>query len=218
MANKTIKKVKAHTRYINKEGIQVPGVTTVLHVLNKPALVRWANNLGLKGIDCTKYRDNMADIGTIAHLMILEHLSKRKQDLSEYASSDIDLAENCLISFFEWEKSNSVEPILVEEPLISEKYQFGGTIDCYCRLNGVLTLLDFKTSKAVYDEMIHQVAAYTTLLEENGYQVKNVRILRVGRSEGEGFEDRLCSRIETHWEIFSRCLEIYRLQKKLRGK
>jgi hypothetical protein len=210
-----VKKARAHIRYKNKNGKIVPGVTTILSVLNKPALIPWANNLGLKGIDCTRYRDSMADIGTIAHLMILEHLSGVKQDLSEYSRADIDKAENCLISFFEWEKTNRISPILVEEPLVSEDHQFGGTIDCYGDLDGKLTLIDFKTSKAIYPEMVYQVAAYRKLLVENGLEVERVRILRIGRSQDEGFEDRLCSRIEDHWKIFSHCLGIYNLRKKI---
>ncbi|GAI86127.1 unnamed protein product, partial [marine sediment metagenome] len=37
-------------------------------VLNKPALVPWANNLGLQGINVKDYVDDKADIGTLAHL------------------------------------------------------------------------------------------------------------------------------------------------------
>ena len=211
-----VKKARAHIRYKNKNGKIIPGVTTILSVLNKPALIPWANNLGLKGIDCTRYRDSMADIGTIAHLMIMEHLSGKKQDLSEYSGADIDRAENCLISFFEWERSNKLKPLLVEVPLVSEKYQFGGTIDCYGDLDGKLTLIDFKTSKAIYPEMVHQVAAYRRLLVENGHEVQRVRILRIGRSQDEGFEDRLCPAMESHWKLFSHCLAIYNLKKKIK--
>ena len=45
------KRGRVHTVYKTKDGKRVPGVTTILGVINKPALVRWANNLGLQGID-----------------------------------------------------------------------------------------------------------------------------------------------------------------------
>ena len=40
------KRSRAHITYKLADGTAVPGVTTVLSVLNKPALVKWANNLG----------------------------------------------------------------------------------------------------------------------------------------------------------------------------
>ncbi len=45
------KRSKVHTRYKLKNGLLVPGVTTVTGVLDKPALIIWANRLGLQGID-----------------------------------------------------------------------------------------------------------------------------------------------------------------------
>jgi len=95
-----ISKTKAHQVYKTSDGRIVPGVTTVLQVLAKPALIYWAWDLGMQNIDYRKYRDKMADIGTIAHLMVLEYFKGEKYDYSEFAKSDIDKAENCLISFF----------------------------------------------------------------------------------------------------------------------
>ena len=58
------KRGRVHTVYKTKDGKRVPGVTTILGVINKPALVRWANNLGLQGIDSTNYVDATARCGT----------------------------------------------------------------------------------------------------------------------------------------------------------
>ena len=88
---------KAHTQYKLASGTKVPGVTTVLSLLNKPALVKWANNLGLQGIDSNKYRDAAADIGTLAHAMIQAHLQNEKLDTSQYSAQQIDLAENGMV-------------------------------------------------------------------------------------------------------------------------
>lgn len=210
-------KTKAHTIYKKQSGAVVPGVTTVLGILNKPALVPWANKLGLQGIDSSKYVDKMASIGTLAHQMVHDYFKKVETDTSEYSPDDVSKAENCMISFYNWVGENVVEPMILEEPLVSEIYGFGGTIDCYCRLNGTLTLLDFKTSKAIWPEMFHQVAAYKQLLLANGYETLQVRILRIGRDETEGFEDRSVTKLNLHWDIFENALNIYNLQKQLRA-
>lgn len=68
MKDKLRKASKAHVKYRTKDKVLVPGVTTITNLLNKPYLIKWANDLGLEGIDSTKYRDEAADIGTLAML------------------------------------------------------------------------------------------------------------------------------------------------------
>ena len=211
------KRSRAHTIYTQQDGMTVPGVTTILSVLNKPALVKWANNLGLQGIDSSKYVDDKADIGTLAHQMIADYLRGVTTDTSEYSKAQIDQAENAILAFFEWEKHNHIEPKLIEQPLVSEAFHFGGTIDCLGIVNGDLTLVDFKTSSGIFPEMMTQVAAYRQLLIENHHSVSRVIILRVGRTADEGFEERLINHLDKRWELFQHCLAIYNLQKEVKG-
>lgn len=201
------------TIYKLADGTRVPGVTTFLGVLNKPALIKWANNLGLQGIDSTKYVDSLADVGTLAHSMILAHLKKEELDTSDYSQSQIDLASNSFLSYLEWEKHHKIEPILIETPLVSEEYRFGGTPDLLAKVDGVSTLIDFKTSKAIYPEHLIQVSAYWGLILEHGHTVDKAMILRIGRDESEGFEVKPVVALTTNWEIFTHCLAIYELQK-----
>jgi len=213
-----LKKVsKAHTIYKTADGRRVPGTTTILSVLAKPALVSWANKLGLEGIDSTKYVDTAARIGTLAHYLVQCDLTEETPDTSEYGKLEIDQAENSLLSYYEWKKSRSIKALENELPLVSEKYGYGGTIDCYCLMDGDYWFLDFKTGKAIYPEMLIQLAAYRNLLIENGFDVKKARILRIGRDETEGFEERSISDFETYWQIFEHCLAIYNLQKIIKG-
>ena len=213
------KNSKQHQIYRTKDGTRVPGVTTILGVLNKPALVPWANNLGLQGIKVREYVDDKAACGTLAHQMIADHLRKVATDTSDYTAKQIDQAENSVLSYFEWEKGKAIIPILVETPFVSPVKRFGGTIDCLALVNDVLTLIDFKTSKGIFDEMIYQVSAYDELLLENGYMQKQVKILRIGRDETEGFEEISLSKevIEIGYRIFLNCLGIYEDIKLLKS-
>ncbi len=211
-----LKKVsRSHAIYKLADGTRVPGVTTILGVLNKPALVPWANRLGLEGIDSSKYTDESARIGTLAHYLVQCHLTGENPDTSTYGSFEIDKAENALLSYYEWEKTRQIEPIENELPLISEQYRYGGTIDCYCKINGEFWLLDFKTGKAIYPEMLTQLSAYVQLLNENGFPVEKARILRIGRDETEGFEERVITDFTKHNELFRHCLSIYQIQKQI---
>lgn len=208
----------AHIVYKLASGKRVAGVTTILNVINKPALIKWANDLGLQGIDSTTYVDNLADIGTLGHSMIMSHLTGRELGTEGYTKEQIDLAENSFISYLNWEEQHTVEPILVETPLVSEQYKYGGTLDLLAVVDGVDTLIDFKTGKALYPEHSIQVAAYWMLAVEHGYSVNEGLILRIGRDEDEGFEVKPVNDIEANWELFTHCLAIYELQKQLRRK
>ena len=207
---------RGHTVYKLKDGTRVPGASTVSGQLAKPQLVRWANRLGLEGIDCGKYTDESAAVGTLAHAMIIAHLKGESLDTAAYSPVQVDLAENSLISFYDWLKRHSLEPILCETPLVSERLRFGGTPDCYGLLDGEPTLLDFKTGKSIYDENLVQIAAYKQLLEEQGHPVYGCMVLRVGRDEDEGFEERSLPDTAAHFEIFKRLLDVYYLKRDMK--
>ena len=209
-------RVRAHQAYHNAAGKKVTSVTTALSILNKPGLVKWANNLGLLGIDSSKYKDELADIGTLTHYFVMCHLKDIVPEVREFSQEQIDLAEVCYRKYLDWEKYHPIRPILVEEPFVSEEYQFGGQVDCYGVCEKDLMLLDLKTSKGIFDEMIYQVSAYSHMLVENGYKVSSVRLLRIGRSPVEGFDEKVLTdeRIEVGWQIFLHCLAIYNLRTK----
>lgn len=210
-----MRKSLAKKGYKNDYGVRIPGVTTITGMLAKPALIPWANKMGLKGIDISKYVDDLAQVGKLAHSMVEHYLLGTKADTSDYSKNQISLAENAMLKFLAWEKENDLKVIRVELRLISEQHQFGGTCDIYCKLNGRYTLIDLKTSKGIWPDMFTQVAAYCMLLRENGYQVDDVRILRIGRDESEGFEDVKVPLLDLHWEKFLACLDIYNLNKQL---
>ena len=209
---------KAHTVYKTADGKRIPGATTITGLLNKPYLIKWANNLGLEGIDSSKYTDEAASIGTLAHALIQAHLQGEELDTSMFSSLQIDLAENSVLSYYEWEKRHTVEPLICEIPMVSEAMRFGGTVDWYCKLDGKPTLVDFKTGKAIYEEYFVQTSAYKAILEEHGYPVEEVKILRVGRDETEGFEERTIKDTRKYFEIFKSLLNIYYLKKELGWK
>ena len=208
-------KVNAHTRYINANGDYCVGVTTVLNVLDKPALVVWANRLGLQGIDSTKFKDKMADIGTITHLRIMCELKNEIPDLSEYSQADIKTSDNCMLSYHEWLKHHKLEPICIETPLTSDRFGYGGTPDFIGLVDGRLEIMDYKTGSGIYGTAFYQVAAYRQMAQELGHKVEHARILRIGRGNDEGFEERLIASFDDEFQLFLRCLEIYNLLKKM---
>ncbi len=204
-------KLKLHTQYKLKDGSRVPSVTTILGILAKKALIHWAWECGCEGIDYRKARDKAADIGTIAHYLIECDLKGIEPELGDYNKNDIDKAENAFIAWLEWRKAYELLPEAVELQLVNEEYRYGGTIDCIMRNGSKLWLLDFKTGKAIYDEMKYQVAAYYYLYPG---AVDKVHILRLGKEDG-AFDDHYVTEqeLERGWEIFKHLREVYRLKE-----
>jgi len=209
----TVKKAKAHVRYELEDGTQVPGVTTVLNVIAKPALISWANRMGLDGINTSKHVDELADIGTLAHAMIAHFLGGPEPDLDDYSKNQISRAENSVLSFHEWAKGKKLDTIFNEQQWVSEELKYGGTSDWVGYIDGVVTLLDLKTGKAIYDEHLFQVAAYWKLATENLNRIEEIRILQVGRSEDEGFSERIipAAIIPKYFAVFTAALHLYEM-------
>jgi hypothetical protein len=208
-------KAKAHVRY-KHNGVAVPGVTTVIGLRAKPALIPWANKLGLQGIDSSKYVDDKASIGTLAHQMILDHFKGKKTDTSDYSAKQIDEAENSLLSFFEWAKSHDIEPILIEEQMTS--CDFGGTVDLYAEIDGDLVVVDFKTGSGIYEpEHPAQLAAYAALVDEKRLKVDYGVILNIPRAENENFTVKKYVDMEPYFGWFMILLQLYKAEKLLKG-
>lgn len=211
-----MKKAKAHTIYKTSDGTRCPGVTTITGLLNKPFLVKWANNLGLRGIDSSKFVDEKAQIGTLAHAMILAYFKKEDLDTSDYSKNQIDAAHNSYFSFLNWSEQHKLEPKIVEEPLVSEQLKVGGTPDFYGLIDGEETLLDLKTGKSLYPEYFYQLAGYRHILEEHDHPVENCRILRIGTEEGGSFEEVQKKDLDLHYQVFYHLLQVYYLQKEIK--
>jgi len=211
-------KYRAHIRYKLKDGTRVPGVTTITGELgwNKRVLINWANRIGLDGIEASKYTDDKADIGTLAHKFITDTLQGKKTNTDDYSKNQIERAENSVISFNSWIKDHRLEPQVIEMPLVSEKFKFGGTPDIYGLVDGIYTLIDLKTGKGIYDEHLIQTAGYSILLEEHGHKVEKIIILNIPRAASEKFAVEDGANIAVCKSIFLNCLKNYQLKKQIR--
>ena len=104
----TMKVARTHTIYKNEKNIRVPGVTTITGVMDKPALVPWANRLGLQGYEVGKYVDELATIGSLAHYMVEVHIrniingTNEEPDFGDYTPNQRSRAENAAIKFFNY--------------------------------------------------------------------------------------------------------------------
>lgn len=159
------------------DGKHVPGVTTILGVLDKPAIPRWAarsvaeyvadnpagveelRRLGrssmvdaLRGIPWGR-RDQAADRGTTFHALAERIANGEEVDVPE---SQVPLVENAL-AFME---DYAIEPILTEAAVASREHHYAGTLDLIADSRVGRAIFDWKSGKAIYPRFALQLAAY----------------------------------------------------------
>ena len=124
-----------------------PSLTDLLKLLDKPALLNWANQQGLKGIDISKERSKWLNAGTSIHSQIENYIRK-----GEPFISDIDQSYfNCFIADKE---------ILGLECKVETKW-FTGRYDIKVKWHDKTYIMDFKNnSKGIYFENKLQLVGY----------------------------------------------------------
>jgi len=63
-------------------------------------------------------------------------------------------------SWKDWARSVDLEPLAIERTVYCLGCGYAGTLDLYARVKGVLTVLDWKSGKAIYPEAFLQNLAY----------------------------------------------------------
>lgn len=207
--------------YKNAEGKRIPGVTTIIANLgwNKNALMYWAWEEGLNGKNFRETSQEAADIGTIGHAMVEADLKNKDWrslvDLRDVTEEMVEQATRTFQAWLQWKKLFNFELVASEISLISEQWQIGGTIDV-ATIQGEVSLVDLKTSNAIYEDHKIQIAAYGRLWNENfpDKQIKAYYILQLGKKDGS-FHYHFWPRLDEAWEAFVCLRKLHNLRKKI---
>ena len=176
----------------------------------------------LEAADHMKSAGRAADAGTIAHAMVEAHLRKESADerlLSFNAPTDVaDKASNAFLAFLGWAEQTKLEVIKTEQSLVSEKHRFGGTMDGnILTIGGKLSIADWKSSNALYPDMLLQVGAYGLLWDEahpenpvsGGYE-----LVRFSKENGD-FEHRHFDDLSAEQSAFLLMRQLYDSMKDI---
>lgn len=214
------------TGYTNRYGDKVPGTTTIIgRWKDSGGLLHWAfaqGKLAERGLIKSLYdsRDKAAESGTIAHDMIEAHILGRDHTPPACDADVLRRAENAYSQYLEWRDNTRLEILATETPYVSERYQFGGTIDAVGRDNrGRIVLIDWKTSNSVYSDYLIQLAAYALLLEEckPEYTPAAFHLLRVAK-ESADFAHHFYGELEDGKKAFVLMRELWSIDKRLQER
>jgi hypothetical protein len=113
-----------------------------------------------------------------------------------------------------------MEIVATERAYVSERYQFGGTVDAIGRdTKSRIVLVDWKTSSGVYQDYLIQLAAYALLLEECApeYTPQGFHLLRVAK-ESADFAHHYFGELEDAKRAFVLMRELYSLDSGLKKR
>jgi len=128
-----------------------PSISELLQLLDKPALLSWANKKGLEGIDISKEKKTWLNKGTSMHSQIEQFIKNGTPFVSEQVQAD-------------FKKFISDKQILGYEHDIETEY-FVGRYDMKLKWHDEIVMVDFKSSskgvmKKIYLEHKLQLIAY----------------------------------------------------------
>lgn len=159
------------------DGKKIPGVTSIIDVLDKPALRNWFAEEAAKRavnewdrltempvserLDYIKWgpRDKVraaALRGTQIHTLGEKLARGEEVDVPDEHVGPVEAYARFLDR---WQ----IEPVAIETPVVSTEHQYAGTADLWCTIgvrDGARALVDIKTGKGVYSEVGLQLAAY----------------------------------------------------------
>lgn len=208
----------------------VPGVTTILSCIGKPALIPWAAGMAsthwhqaiksgrtdydvilkeAKSAHRTKAQA-AADIGSNVH----EYAEKffKKKDLPFLHT---DQAKRGVEAFHKWMDSHKIEIMASERRVFSKEFYYAGTCDFVAKIDGVMGVGDIKTSSGIYPEMRLQTAAYQHALEEEkGIKFPVRWIIRFDKKTGE-FEAKSFYNFDLDFSGFKAALNLHRSLKSI---
>lgn len=208
-------------QYRTVEGKRVPSTTGILGRFKDSAgLLRWANAEGLAGRKL--YEDKSAtDIGTLVHSLVEQKIHGEPQTL-KIPDEYVGQVHSAYTAFLAWFDAYEFEIVATEVPLVSEQWQFGGTIDSVLRdKQGRLCIGDWKTSKAIYADYLLQLAAYGVLWNESAPDDRKLtggfHLVRFSKEDGD-FEHRHFPELDDAWTMFTLLRQSYELDKIIKRR
>jgi predicted RecB family nuclease len=167
-------------------------VTRLLDLLNKPALLFWANKIGLKGLSLNEYYKESSGKGIKKHHQIENYL------LNGVEFEEVDKLNKCLKNY----------EVLAIERSVNNGY-IKGRIDLIIRDSKNVIIVDFKSSTNIYIQQKLQLSTYKEI-----YNADKIAIINFDKWELEFIN------IDTkkYYEIVKRLYQINELLISLKEK
>ena len=218
-------------------GREMTGVTTVLGVINKPALVPWAAGMATESVRAsmndlkdspelifanlddildkakaahTARKDSRASSGANTHKQIEELINVALEGFDGYIQHSTN-PDKQVQQFIQWSTENKVQYLASEKVMYHPEWFVGGTVDFVAVIDGKKYIGDIKTQKKIWDRVpFFQMAAYRGMLESMGEKDFHGSII-IHLPEVGRLKPHFSFDYESDLEGFLAALKLYRL-------
>ena len=228
-----------HSYYADAEGKRAyTGITTILGVIAKPALVPWAAKIAteyirehveyaIPGEDGgywaikpstveeaknahRKKKEAAGEAGTDLHALAEGWI---KMCIQEFDGRALSVCPAGLEQFRDWADSENIRFVASEKKLYSKTWWIAGTCDMVFEKDGKMFLGDIKTFKKIFDRVpFFQMAGYANMNEEMGEgEIAGYCIIRL--SKDGSFEAKWSFDTIGDTKAFFAAVELYRQLK-----
>src|SRR3990167_7888335 len=208
----------ADERWYVKDDKYVPSVTWIAgHYPKGIAFYKWLANKGWDESEALK--SAAGDKGSKVHTAIVDLINGKEVKMdSRYLNPSTNQAEEltleeyeCLMAFTKWFQEVKPEVIAKEIVVWNDKYNYAGTVDLVCKIDGKFWIVDFKTGQYVWPEYELQLSAYKAALASesttNSFSA-SLAILQIGyRRNKNGYK---WNEIEDKFDLFLAAQQIWK--------
>jgi hypothetical protein len=132
-----------------------------------------------------------------------------------------EIPAEAVVAFMSWEdwaREVQLRPIAAERVVYHGTYAYAGTLDLYAVVRGKLTVLDYKTGKAIYPESFLQNIAYRAAAAACGMPSDQGLIVRLPKTlEDPAFETMIVPESVT-LETFLATKKVWEFKRAMDGK
>jgi hypothetical protein len=164
-------------KYFTPEGNAYPSITTVLSILGKEEIIAWRKRVGEE--EANKVSRQASTRGTAVHKLAEDYVDNKPDWKGKHMPSNI-ATFNTLRPILDARLNN----VWMQEAfLYSDKLKTAGQVDCIGEWDGVLSIIDFKTSKRVKKEeditnyFIQMCFYAAAFLERTGIAIKQAVVV-----------------------------------------
>lgn len=194
--------------------VPVRSVTKINQIVAKPKLIPWAANMAVDSIKenvragvvydevelekifidariaHSKKKTDSGILGTLVHKWVENYIGWRVLGSPEGAKPDFPvsvIAKTACERFMFWEAEHKVKFLVTEQQVYSKEYNYTGTLDFICIIDGKMYIGDLKTSSGIWPEYFLQTAAYRHARQEEYPEeiYAGQIIVRVGKRDEE---------------------------------
>lgn len=203
---------------------QVPSVTQLIGdnlAWGNKYLLKWYRKNALAGKDPEELRDRSAAIGKFVHKVIEHNLMGNEVTMAStqgFTNQDKIAAKKAVNAAMTWIEDHKVTSCICESRMTHSALRYGGTIDLIASVDGVASIVDWKTSNNIYPKHFIQLAAYAELIDYNCGYYPNVHLVHLDKEYGVPRDKNFYgpTDLSDYWRIFKIILELHELHKMVR--